>query len=316
MPAVSKMQAAINGGAPPGPWCAPMRALRRYDLYLAGGEGDFFTTAGATYRRSSVAFVWPHLEAPLATMEENPVASIVASATAAALSLGYMVTVPAGVTLACLPMFPPPPPLGLAANAAPAEGLETSSRACMLQQALVWACISQASAALLEFALNDPLSGLIGCGISALGMQAASPQGYRFLPSYIVLAFCNGTMQVLLGIELASARHALGLVAQHTLWSKLAVVVSLVSPGLMFGGLAIAWHLHCELRSMALRAPPRLGGAAAGTQGAQGAEGETGASSSGGAARGSSEAGPTPASGSFRAFSGVPHRLGDSPPKS
>lgn len=209
------------------------------------------------------------------------------------------------VSMACIPFLAP----GwgnendrTAANG-DSDGLTPHARS--LQQGLSTTCFAQAAMATLQFALNDGISGLIGCGIATLGMQAASPSGYRFLPSYIVLAFCNGTMQVLVGSELASSHQLMTLPGAVTV--KLASIVALASPAVMFLGLAVAWHLHCELRAIAL-GNGNVPGAGARSLGLPTVDGvalaagaQDGAIGQGGAV---SQAG-----GPFRAFQGQPHRL-------
>jgi len=153
----------------------------------------------------------------------------------------------------------------------------------------------------LEFALNDGISGLIGCAIATLGIQAASPTGYRFLPSYIVLAFCNGTMQVLVSSELAAHAH---LMAHSAAGVKLASVVALASPALMFVGLAVAWHLHCELRALALQAlPPSM---RSGLAMPPPVDGVAGAPADGAIGQGAAVA---QAGGPFRPFAGQSYRI-------
>lgn len=184
-------------------------------------------------------------------------------------------------------------------NGSDPDGL--SVRARNLQRGLAATCFAQASMATLQFALHDGISGLIGCAIATMGLQASSPTGYRFLPSYIVLAFCNGTMQVLVGGELAA--HAHMLINSAGTGIKLASVVALASPAIMFVGMTVAWHLHCELRALALQVlpaglrsglavPPPVDGVVAAP--VDGAIGQGAASQVG---------------GPFRAFAGQSHRL-------
>lgn len=227
------------------------------------------------------------------------------------------------------------PPLGAGAQGgngnsdvdarAAADATETGGRLQILQHCLVATCTMQASSALFEMTLlNDPMSGFMGCGLAALGMQAASPTGFKFLPSYMVLAFCNGTMKVLLSLEMYNYGHVLGAVMGPFGLVKIAGIVVLTSPFMIFGGLALAWELHCELRGLALRAgashlswasPPA--GTIAQSQQAQSTQQplQAPAEAVDGLAGGGAIGAPTPPSsggannGIFRAFSGQPQRL-------
>lgn len=134
-------------------------------------------------------------------------------------------------------------------SSADAETATVSSRANNLQNVLSWTALTQALCGVAEFVLDDPLSGLIGGGIAALGLHCATPPGYRFLPTYVVLAFCNGTMQTLMTAELYFTHgHLPFLTPQVGLIGKAAAGAFLVSPLLMLAGLVAAWKLHSETR--------------------------------------------------------------------
>lgn len=137
-----------------------------------------------------------------------------------------------------------------------------TSRAQNLQRMMVCACLAQASAAVCEFAFDDPLNGLIGAGIATLGLQSATPQGFRYIPSYIVLAFCNGSMQVLMGLETTLGSHRILPLLGGSFSAKVASLLSLASPALMYVGIAIAWNLRIELRRMPQPVAPIEGQAA------------------------------------------------------
>merc|ERR1712039_922599 len=93
----------------------------------------------------------------------------------------------------------------------------------------------------------------MGCGLAALGIQASSPSGFKFLPSYMVLAFCNGTMKVLLSLEMYNYGHVLRAAMGPLGVVKIAGIVVLTSPFMIFGGLLLAWELHKELRGLAIQ---------------------------------------------------------------
>mmetsp|Transcript_74090 Transcript_74090/g.176476 ORF Transcript_74090/g.176476 Transcript_74090/m.176476 type:complete len:283 (-) Transcript_74090:63-911(-) len=146
------------------------------------------------------------------------------------------------VQMACLPLLP-----GMAPQQeAERYRIEFSERARTLMHILSGTCLVQASVATMEFALQDSISGMIGCCLAGFGLQAATPGGHRFLPSFIVLSFCNGTMQVLLSAETLSALPKWHLAKLSAL--KLATATSIASPALIFAGLFAAWRLHNELR--------------------------------------------------------------------
>lgn len=207
------------------------------------------------------------------------------------------------ISMACIPFIAPgwTNDDDTRAQASDPDGL--SVRARNLQRGLAATCFIQAGIATLEFALNDGISGLIGCAIATMGLQASSPSGYRFLPSYIVLAFCNGTMQVLVSSELAAHAHILASNPHGA--AKLAACVALASPSIMFVGIAVAWHLHCELRALALQALPA--GMRSGLAMPPPVDGVVGGPPvAGSIGQGAAVA---QAGGPFRPFIGQPHRL-------
>lgn len=257
------------------------------DVVVDGGLKDVSALA---------SFVWPsgrQAESD-SILEASPqmlkvLADTLSLSTAAALGGTSVGAMPPEVSLACIPFLAPAWRSDSEDAGSESDGLTLRAR--VLQRGLAGTCITQALVATLQFALNDGISGLIGCCIGTLGMQAASPSGYRFLKHYIVLAFCNGTMQVMVRSELAASHHLFATASAAGL--KFANIVSVVSPAMMFLGMVIAWHLHCELRAIAepssMRTSPAHGvmeNPADGPSG-QGAD----------------------ASGPFRAFAGQSHRL-------
>merc|ERR1711988_1087035 len=78
---------------------------------------------------------------------------------------------------------------------------DVPTRVAKLQKSLFSTSLAQGMLATLDFALNDPVTGLISCAIATMGTQAAAVNGHKYLKSYMVLTFCNGSMQVLLGLE-------------------------------------------------------------------------------------------------------------------
>jgi len=290
---------ALNGGVP--------RRSRFSNFLFCERHVDSGGLKDATVLTS---FVWPSgrqsaTDGPLQGASPQMLASLASMAGALSGDYASMGGIPPEVSMACIPFLAPGWTVeGDASHAGANESDGLTVRAHHLQRSFVGTCIAQAICATMQFALNDGISGLIGCCIGTLGMQASSPTGFRLLPSYIVLAFCNGTMQVLVGSELAASHHLLGKISAAA-GIKVAGIVSVVSPALMFLGMVVAWHLHCELRAIALQAlPPSMRNNLIGA-GQAPVDGLVTATDSaigqGGAA--AELAGP------FRSFSGQSHRL-------
>lgn len=257
---------------------------------------------------SAAAFMWP-----TEGWASSALAAVATSASvgAAGGQLHLSLAGAPGVEAACLPLlwlYEPPRLPGAAGESAAGGGAEdegslSSSRVRSLRHAIQATCYAGGLVATMDLALNDPVSGLIGCGVAALGLQASTPQGARYLPSYIVLAFCNGSMEVLLGIEAVTSR-GLGIAGLLAAASKapLAVKVGqalyITSPALMFTGLVFAWNLHCELRSNVLQSIRAAGNAPAGMP-----------RPPPGASTGGVSAAEDSAAWGFQPFSGAPHRL-------
>lgn len=242
----NRLNPALHGGVP---------RHSRFSEFLVCREGKKDSNLFAS-------FVWPakadttgNLSVFGSVAVSQPLVSALASASAALGGAhGFDAGPHADVSMACVPFIA----MGgtredeeRTAGDASHDPFGLSVRAQTLQRGVAGTCFAQASIATLQFALNDSISGLIGCAVAALGMQACSPSGYRFLPSYIVLAFCNGTMQLLIGTETAATQHMIA----HGVGIKLAVAASLASPAVMFMGVAFAWHLQCELRRIAMLPP-------------------------------------------------------------
>jgi len=258
------------------------------------------------------SFVWPSGRQPatggggiLEGASPQMLASLFSTAAALSGDHATMGGIPPEVSMACIPFLAPGWTVeGDASQAGASESDGLTVRARSLQRTMAATCIGQAVLAACQFALNDGISGLIGCCIGTLGLQASSSTGFRLLPSYIVLAFCNGTMQVLVGSELAASHHLIGKISAVA-GLKLASVVSVVSPAMMFFGMVVGWHLHSELRAIALQAlPPSMRNNLIGA-GQTTVDGVVSAADSAvGQGAATSEL-----SGPFRAFSGQSHRL-------
>jgi len=267
---------------------------------------DIVVDGGGLQDISALAsFVWPsgrqaESDSMLKASPQmlNVLADTLSLSTAAALGGASAGAISPEVSMACIPFLAPG--WGNDGENAGSESDGLTLRARTLQRCLAGTCIGQALVATLQFALNDGISGLIGCCIGTLGMQAATPSGYRFLPSYIVLAFCNGSMQVMVRSEMAASHHLFATASAAGL--KFASIVSVVSPAMMFLGMVMAWHLHCELRAIALQAlPPSMRNNLMGV--APPVDGVVSSPADGPSGQGADASGP------FRAFAGQSHRL-------
>lgn len=245
--------------------------------------------------------------------------------TAMSISMSNMAGGAPGVTMACIPLFFPTRWFGTLQNEQGDAGaspevnaedreLQLSARRCEHSQTVLFAtCAAQALAAACSFVTHDSLSGFIGLGISFLGVQAATLSGQRFLPSYVVLSFCNGTMQILLAAELTS--HAsLRLAASRSLLMKAASVACLATPALMFAGMFFGWQLFKELRILrALAGVPQNEVISSLDFGGSNEDVATASVPSGAAA--SSQRQASSQSSSFRPFAGNHYRLSEIPGK-
>jgi len=165
-----------------------------------------------------------------------------------------------GMDLACFPFFfGPSYESEEPRNALPDNGgVIVPPRAAALQRCLAATCFLQAAVSGFELILQDAISGIVGCSIATLGLQAATPQGYGLLPTYIVMGFCNGTMQMLLGAEIAMGVRTAKKLSAISTKLKLVTAVGIASPLTMFAGVCMAWRLHLALSSMTNQ--PAVGG--------------------------------------------------------
>lgn len=232
--------------------------------------------------------------------DESDTPAILGMATIAAMSFSELALsfngIPVGINVACFPFFFIPTTFsterGNSAGAVTVDETPTS-RARYYQSALVTSSAAQAITGTLQMLFDDPLNGFINFVVATFGFQASTTAGHRMLPSYIVLTFCNGTMQSLLGLEAAAASHVMSSVASKGVIAKIATVLSVASPALMFMGLAAAWQLHVEIRSAMPHSPVPDGTAGNRSQGVTSAVPESGVADSTG----------------FRPFTGEPRRL-------
>jgi len=146
---------------------------------------------------------------------------------------------PAGVAMSCLPLWP----FLADEDAASFRGGPGSST---IRRSFMIACLGQATVAAFQFSLGDAAAGVINFGISSIGLQASTPNGHRLLQSYTVLAFCTGTMQVLLGAE-SVVNPSTILYSAAPVAVKLTHLLALASPALSFLGLALAYQLYKEV---------------------------------------------------------------------
>lgn len=175
-------------------------------------------------------------------------------------SVGTMMALQAGAgssaMMACIPFLPSWSQESVSQDAL-SQAPPISQRLRLLSHLVNGAALAQLTTAMLQFALNDPLSGLIGGGIAAIGWQTAHPAGFRLLPTYVVLSFCHGIMQVLLNLQLLASGVPLKAMTavQAGFMGKVAVGTLLASPLVMFLGMGTGYWLHKEsqqlLRSVA-----------------------------------------------------------------
>lgn len=156
-----------------------------------------------------------------------------------------------GVMMACIPFLPAFSQGNFDEAISQAPG-QVSQRLRLLSHLVNGAALAQLTTALLQFALNDPLSGLIGGGIAAIGCQTAHPAGFRLLPTYVVLSFCHGIMQVLLNLQLLASGVPLKAMTavQAGFMGKVAVGTLLASPVVMFLGMGTGYWLHKESQQL------------------------------------------------------------------
>merc|ERR1719188_740603 len=82
------------------------------------------------------------------------------------------------------------------------------------------------------------MSGLIDSLVACVGIMGSTPEGAKYLSSYIVMGSCNGTMRVLVSLDMLShfgldivfgAGGSRGIMAP-VVAGKLAPLVSIASP--------------------------------------------------------------------------------------
>lgn len=153
--------------------------------------------------------------------------------------------------MACIPFLPSWSQGSFSQDALSQPG-PVSQRLRLLSHLVNGAALAQLTTAMLQFALNDPLSGLIGGGIAAIGWQTAHPAGFRLLPTYVVLSFCHGIMQVLLNLQLLASGVPLKAMTavQAGFMGKVAVGTLLASPLVMFLGMGTGYWLHKESQEL------------------------------------------------------------------
>lgn len=155
----------------------------------------------------------------------------------------------AEVAMACVPLMSWALGLGGEPNPeAEDEAHEELQTIQILRCGLAGASIVQTLIAATDFTVGDPISGIMNCGISMLGMHSAIHLGSRYLPSYIVVAFCSGTVQLLLDVE--NMQLAKFTWATDYVLSNVANLIHLASPVVLFLGVAIGFRLYVELRHL------------------------------------------------------------------
>lgn len=156
----------------------------------------------------------------------------------------------AGVTMACIPfvlgMFELGNEPSQEAEDESGQNLQTIQS---LRCALGGASVVQTFVATSDFFLGDPISGIMNCGISMLGMHSSLHMDNRCLPSYIVVAFCSGAVQLLLDLETFQIKKLTWGATGYAL-SNVAHLIHLASPLVLFLGVAVAFRLYVEVHSL------------------------------------------------------------------
>jgi len=156
---------------------------------------------------------------------------------------------PSGVRLACIPLLPLPWEVHESTEGNQSQSRQRPSytaKAQALMHTVSGICWIEGAFAVMKLLRNDTPSAMIGGALATLGLQAAAPGGQRTLPMFIVLSFCNGSMQVLLNAELAAGLH----MSWHSFFSLKFATLS--APVLIFAGMYAAWLLHLEMRRSTL----------------------------------------------------------------
>lgn len=150
-------------------------------------------------------------------------------------SVGTMMALQAGAgssaVMACIPFLPSWSQGSFSQDALSQPG-PVSQRLRLLSHLVNGAALAQLTTAMLQFALNDPLSGLIGGGIAAIGWQTAHP--------------------VLLNLQLLASGVPLKAMTavQAGFMGKVAVGTLLASPLVMFLGMGTGYWLHKESQEL------------------------------------------------------------------
>lgn len=197
--------------APGGPGAVRRRQCYAEFLTAAGGAGEGAESVGRHAAASS--FLSAGEAQPRPALAHTFTDAFLAEACMAAPAGAYFaLPIDAGldnlesgaVQLACLPLIGPPAwfrsePISVASGDqdGTTNGVQRSERMQYLEHALSIACTAQASIGVFQLLATDVMSGVIGLSVAAMGSRAASsPLGHKDLPSYVVVAFANGAMQL------------------------------------------------------------------------------------------------------------------------
>merc|ERR1712232_145317 len=111
--------------------------------------------------------------------------------------------------------------------------------------------VSQGSLAMLQLMLGDLLGGFLGGVMATVGTYACMPSGTRWLPTYTVVTFINGSVGLLALLEKAVFSKFPLFALSNPLVINMVHGIVAAGPVLSFAGVYYAYQYLKELRSMA-----------------------------------------------------------------
>lgn len=149
------------------------------------------------------------------------------------------------VATSCIPIVVP--------FTAPSENVidlwPLTERSIKIQKSLLCLTVSQGSMALFQLLLGDLLGGFLGGVMSVVGTYAATPQGTRWLPTYTVVTFINGSVGALSLLEKVTFSRFPLFALSNPFVVNIVHGILLASPIMSFAGVFYAYQYMKELRS-------------------------------------------------------------------
>eukprot|EP00397_Hematodinium_sp_SG-2012_P031415 GEMP01033348.1.p1 GENE.GEMP01033348.1~~GEMP01033348.1.p1 ORF type:complete len:283 (+),score=50.41 GEMP01033348.1:145-993(+) len=153
-----------------------------------------------------------------------------------------------GVLMSCIPVIVP---FSSPSDSAISRLPYTSERSLKFQKLLISATIAQGSVSLFQFIIGDTAGGFLGLMMAGVGCYSAMPHGIKWLPTYIIMSFINGSIEIL-GL---AERTLFGKYALLSLANPWAVNVYhgllLSAPMLTLAGAYVGYQLLKEIRLIA-----------------------------------------------------------------